>query len=309
MLNKKLLALITLTMLVISALAVPVSAQSSNELTVIGKLAIVEKTIYGASQTGALVDRVNKLEHDIYGKETREAVLPRVDKLYTYAQETSQESPSLMTRLNAVEWMLTHSVSDSPIKTRIENLEKVLNGSPSTGPLEERLSKLLKVAYTEGQFEVAAATLPKDTLIKIKTLSTLNSKQSRVGDTVALGVAEDVFIGGVLIIPKGARGTGKVVKVEPSRNFGRDAKLEISFNNVAAADGSLVDTFLGEKAKEQTKSMAKAAGASVAGMVIFGPVGIIGGAFVNGNDVSIPIGTQMYIQTKDNAEIYGIKVK
>lgn len=309
MFKNKLIALITITMLLTSLLAIPVSAQSTSELTVIGKLAAVERSIYGASQTGALIDRVNKLEDDIYGQEAREAVLPRVDKLYAHTFESTEKTPSILTKLNGVEWTLTHRVSNSPIKTRIENVETTMNGSPSTGSMDERLSKLLSLAYTGGQFEVVGAVLTKDTLVKIKTLSTLNSKQSRVGDTVALGIAEDVYIGGVLVLPKGASGTGKVVKVDQSKNFGRDAKLEISFDTIHAIDGSTVNTILGERAKQETKSMAKAAGASVAGMIVLGPVGILGGAFVSGKEVNIPIGSQLYIQTKDDVEVYGIRVK
>ncbi len=309
MFNKKLTALIVSLMLMISAFAVPVSAQSANDLTVIGKLAVVEKAIYGASQTGALTDRVAKVEEDVYGSTTQEALLPRVDKLYTYILVTTEQAPAVITKLNAVEWTLTHSVSNSSIKARIENLEKTMNGNPSTGSLNERLSKLMHLAYTGGQFDVVSANITKDTLVKIKTLSTLNSKQSRVGDSVALGVAEDVYIGGVLVLPKGASGTGKVVKVDPSRNFGRDAKIEISFDNIHAVDGSTINTFMGDKAKEETKSMVKAAGASVAGMIVLGPVGILGGAFVSGKEANIPIGTQMYIQTKEDIEVYGIRVK
>lgn len=309
MFNKKITAVITTLILMLSAIALPVAAQAAGELTVVGKLAVVEKAIYGATQTGALTDRIAKVEADIYGSETKEALLPRVDKLYAHVLETTEQAPSILTKLNAVEWTLTHRVSDSTIKARVENLETIMNGTPVTGSVDSRLGKLLKLAYTSGQVEVVATTIPKDTLVKIKTLSTLNSKQSKAGDTVALGVAEDLMIDDVLVFPQGSVGTGKVTKVESAKNFGRDAKLEISFDNLRAADGSTVATLLGDKAKEETKSLAKAAGASVAGMIILGPVGIIGGAFVSGKEANIPIGSQLYIQTKEDIEIYGIRVK
>lgn len=309
MYSKRLLSVMTLFMLLVSMLSVPVLAQEAAELTVVDKLAVVEKTIYGVSQTGALIERVATVERDVYGKETGEAILPRVDKLYAHTQTTSEQSPSMITKVNAVEWMFTHAVGEQPLKNRIENLERTLNGSPATGALEERLTKLLKIAYTDGQFEVVSTIIPKDSLIKIKILSALSSKQSRVGDSVPLVAASDIIIDGVMVIPNGVKGNAKVTKVETAGNFGRDAKLEISFDNIIATDGKLVNTFLGEKAKEETKSMATAAGASVAGMVILGPIGIIGGAFVNGNEATIPAGTQMYIQTKNEVEVYGIRVK
>ena len=309
MIKKKIMAIITLVMLIVSMLAVPAAAQSAGELTVIGKLAAAEKSIYGASQTGSLIDRITKVEQDLYGHETRDAVLPRVEQIYTYIFDASEHTPSVLIKLNAVEWTLTHRVSDSAIKARIEKLEETMNGAPGKGSLDGRLDKLLNLAYTDGHLEVVPAILVKDTLVKIKTLSTLNSKQSRVGDSVALGIAEDVFIGGVLVLPKGAVGTGKITEVRHAKNFGRDAKLEISFDNVRAVDDRSVTTFLGDKAKEETKSLAKAAGASVAGMVILGPVGIIGGAFISGKEAEIPIGSQLYIQTKEDVEVYGIRVK
>ncbi|HAK74612.1 MAG TPA: hypothetical protein DCP36_15610, partial [Sporomusaceae bacterium] len=63
------------------------------------------------------------------------------------------------------------------------------------------------------------------------------------------------------------------------------------------------------KAKEETKSLAKAAGATVAGLIVLGPVGVVGGAFIRGKDVTIPAGAELYIQTKTEASVYGLKVK
>ena len=53
--------------------------------------------------------------------------------------------------------------------------------------------------------------------------------------------------------------------------------------------------------------MAGAVGASAAGAIILGPVGLVGGLFVHGNEVDIPAGTTMYAETKDNAEVVGFK--
>ena len=49
-----------------------------------------------------------------------------------------------------------------------------------------------------------------------------------------------------------------------------------------------------------------AAGASLAGMLILGPIGIIGGAFVHGKNVDLPEGTELYIQTAEETTVYGI---
>lgn len=291
----------------IMLLSVTVNAQS-NDLNVLNKTAAIEQVLYGTEQTGSLIERVNKLEKDIYGRETKEALMARLDRIYTYINECLPSEPSLVVKLNAVEWSLTHRVSTSPVKARIENLEMMIMGNSQLGCFNDRLTKLMNIAFTGGNINVASTTLNKDTLIKIKITTPLSSKNARVGDIVSFEAAEDVYVNSLLVLPAGSKGVGKVTKVEQARNFGRDAKIEIDFNNVGAIDNTVIDTFVGDKAKEETKSLAKAAGATVAGLVILGPVGVIGGAFVHGQDINIPVGAELYIQTKNDEDIYGLMV-
>ncbi len=284
-----------------------VSAQAGTEITVLDKTTAVEKILYGTEQTGSLVERVAKIEKDMYGVESKDALVAKVDHVYAYIKESSPGYPSFAIKLNAVEWVLTHDITMQPVKTRIENLEKVMFGSPTQGSLDGRLTKLVNLSYPDGQLEVSSVTVAKDSLIKIKIMTKLDTKQSRPGDSVEFQALEDVYVSGFLVIGKGAPGIGRVTKVEPAKNFGRDAQLEIAFNGITAMDGTKLETFLGEKAKEETKSLAKAAGATVAGLVILGPIGIVGGAFVHGQDITIPAGTMLYIQTKADTEVYGFK--
>lgn len=296
-------------LLVLFMFSTVVSAQGVQEMTLLDKTVMVERIFYGSEQTGSLVERTSKLEKDIYGVETKDALMMRLDRIYLYAKENSSAAPSFLTKLNAVEWALTHDVTSQPAKARIENLERVLIGNAVTGSFDDRINKLMKLAYTNGQIDVARTTVVKDTLVKIKIVSPLNTKTSRPGDVVVYQAAEDVYSGGQLVIARGAQGFGKVTKVEPAKNFGRDAQLEISFDAIDGIDGTSIDTILGDKAKEETKSLAKAAGATVAGMVILGPIGVVGGAFVHGQEVNIPADSQMYIQTKADVEVYGLHVK
>lgn len=294
------------TLIVILAATGLVSAQNGAEMTVLDKTTAVETILYGAEQTGSLVERVSKIEKDMYGTETKDALVTKVDRVHGYIRDNSS-APSFTIKLNAVEWVLTHDLTAQPVKARLENLERVMFGSAAQGSFDGRLTKLVKLAFPDGQIEVAGSSIAKDSLIKIKIMSKLDTKSSRAGDAVAFQVLEDVYSGGLLVIGKGAPGVGKVTKVEPAKNFGRDAKMEVSFDSVTAMDGTNIDTFLGEKAKEETKSLATAAGATVAGLVILGPIGIVGGAFVHGQDITIPAGTMLYIQTKADTELYGIK--
>lgn len=302
--------IVSLTLLLCLLLPSAGFAQGTgSDMTAFDKLSSIEQIYYGAAQTGALVDRTSRLEKDIYGTLTKDALMTKIDRLYNYTKITDLSNPSFVLKLNACEWDLMHNVTTQSGKTRIENLEKTLTGNPAQGAFDTRLNHLLQLAYSNGQVDPAAATVKQDTLIKVKLVTPLSSKDSRVGDRFTYVVAEDVFDNGTLLIAQGAFGQGKVKDIDQSGSFGRDAKLQLTFDTVEAVDGTILDTVLGDKAKEKTSSLATAAGASAAGMAILGPVGIIGGAFIHGNDAVMSAGTELYIQQKNDAPIYGIKVK
>ena len=302
---RKYISLLVLALFICSNIGLTF-ANAVPEMAILDKVIRIENFFDGAEQTGPLVERISKLERDIWGKENAGSLVSRVDKIDSYSRVNTDNMPSFIIRINAVEWSLTHMVTVQPVKARIENLERVIMGNVMPGTFDERLTQLLKLAYANGKLVVHNVTLNKDNLVKIKLISPLNTRTNRTGDDIVFQVAEDISVDGSLIVAKGAQGAGKVNKVQGSRNFGRDAKLEISFDTIAAIDGSSILTVLGDKAKAENKSLATAAGASVAGMMILGPLGIVGGAFIHGKDVDIPAGTEVYIQVKEQANIVGI---
>lgn len=286
-----------------------VSAASTADSTVLGKLTAVENTLYGSARTGALLDRLAKVETDFYGAPTSTAMVDRIDLLYEAVLEHANGAASALTKVNAVEWAITHAVTAGPLKNRIESLETLIDGSPNTGALSERIGMLTSLAFTDGMLTPVDKTVQPDTLIKIRLVTPIDSKTASVGDVVAYQVDEDVMAEGALVFAKGAAGLGTIKKVSRSQNFGRDAEVEVDFSTATAIDGSVVDTYLGEKAKKEMETMALAAGATVAGMALLGPVGIVAGAFVKGKNINIPEGTEMYIQTESETLIHGIQAE
>jgi hypothetical protein len=133
-----------------------------------------------------------------------------------------------------------------------------------------------------------------------------NKLHLKAGDKVRYKVAEDVLVDGNLIFAKGEPGEGTVEKVRQAKNFGRNAEVQIDFNKTKSIDGTEIETYVGEESKQEMKHMAMAAGASVAGMLLLGPIGIIGGAFVKGKNIDLPEGTELYIQTKNEESLYGV---
>jgi putative PEGA domain protein len=269
------------------------------------KLGAVEKDTYGTVQTGALMDRLNKLERDYDGSHRTGSMSARINAIYEEVY-TNSSTPSILANLNAIEWYVSHEVSMDSVEDRIVNLEQLLKGKTSTGTYRKRIDALQKAAFGADKVPLSLVTVPANTLIKAKLVTPVNTKNIEVGDRVAFQVAQDVMVDGNLVFAKGLSGEGRVAKVKHAKNFGRNAELEVDFEKTKAIDGRYVDTFVGDEAKKEMKQLAMAAGASLAGMVILGPVGIIAGAFVKGKDIDLPAGTEFYLQTKADTPLYGV---
>ncbi len=272
------------------------------------KIKAMEVMLYGEMKEGSLLERMDNIEYDVNGLMTSEPILERIDVMYGYLQGKGEEGEvSFATRLNVVEWRLNESMSGGPAKARIEAVEKLLNGKADDGALSTRLEELLEVvAYEGGVVPVQQVTLPKDSVMKIEFAQELGNKISKVGDEVAFKAADNLFVNDVLVLPKGATGVGKVKKVVQPGMFGKDGRVDIDFMYINGVDGTKIPVFVGELAKQQAKSYAGAAGAAIGGMIILGPVGVIGGAFVKGSSVVIPEGSVTYVQTTEDVVMQGV---
>lgn len=280
-------------------------AAASTPETVQDKLAAVEKDTYGVEQTGALVERINKLEKDYDGTHRSGSMMARVNAIYDEVY-TNSTKPSTLADLNAIEWNIDHQVSMNSVEKRIADMEMSINGKTSEGTYKQRIQALSKASFGSETLPLEQTLVPANTLIKVALVDPVNTKNLKKGDTVRFKVASDVIVNSKLVFAKGLPGEGTVKNVQQARNFGRNAKLEIDFNKTKSVDGTSVDTFMGEESTKEMKSLAMAAGASLAGIVLLGPIGIIGGAFVNGKNIDLPEGTEFYIQTKADTTLYGV---
>ncbi len=273
------------------------------------KLIAVEQALLGGKQTGAILDRLNNLERDYYGGTQNGSLQERIDNIYNQVFNNDY-NPSAIAQMNAIEWALMHKVSMEPIKIRLANLENLIYGKTLTGSMYSQMVDLGNVAFGNNQepIPLTRTMVPAHTLIKIKLLTPIKSANMQVGDTVKYAVAENIVYNGTLIFAQGEMGKGHVTEVKQAKNFGRNGKVDVDFSQIQAFDGRMVNTYLGEKSKEEMKSEAMAAGASLAGIALLGPIGIIGGAFVHGENVDLPVGTQLYIETKQEVPLYGVAV-
>lgn len=285
--------------------AAPVAAAPQASAT--DKISAMEQALYGTEQTGALVARMDSLEDDVYGTVTSDAILDRVNNLHDYINGASAGNEAgLLTKLNAIEWKFNESMAGGPAKTRIEAVEMMLNGTTNEGSLSSRVEALSNLAFTDGAIPTERVTLPKDTPVKVEFTEELTSREDKAGKQVHFKIADNVYVGDVLVLPKGATGDGTIRKVVQPRSFGRDARIDIEFTHVYALDGSKIPVYIGEVAKQEAKTAAGAAGAAIGGMIILGPIGALGGAFVTGKAVVIPVGATTYVQTTEDCAIQGM---
>ena len=264
--------------------------------------------LYGTEQSGSLIQRMDSLEDDVYGTVTTDSIITRADNMYDYLEGTPDNGEaSFATKLNVVEWKMNESMSGGPAKNRMEATEKLLYGQAQSGSLSGRLESLLKLAsYTDGNVPVQQVTLPKDSVFKVAFTSELSTKNSRQGDAVHFKAADNLYVNDVLVLPKGATGVGVVKKVVQPGIFGKDGRIDIDFTYIYGVDGTKLPIAVGELAKQKAESIAGAAGAAIGGMIILGPVGIVGGAFVKGNSVTIPVGCETYVQTSEDISLQGV---
>lgn len=302
--RQKICALMLTLALALTSIGTAFASEPPNAVQ--SKLALIEQDTYGREQTGALIDRINRLERDYDGKHRSGSLMARIDALYEEIY-TNSASPSVLMDLNAIEWNINHETSMRSVQERVGALETSLLGKNSEGTFKKRIAALSTASFGRADIPVTPVTVPADTLIKVALVTPVNAKELKVGDTIEYQVADDVFVNDVLVFTKGSRGEGTVTKVRQARNFGRNAQVEIDFKETKALDGTYVTTFIGEESKKEMTHLAMAAGASLAGIAVLGPIGVVAGAFVHGKNVDLPAGTELYIQTLHETTLFGVQ--
>lgn len=269
------------------------------------KLAAVETQLYGMTQTGAFAERINKVELDLKGTNSTGSMMERVNRVYDGVYDNSS-APSIITQMNALEWAISHTVSMDCIQQRVNTMEMSIEGKTSEGTIISRIENLSEFAFGTTEIPLVQTTVPANTLAKIALTDDLNAKNLKQGDIIKFQAAEDVVEDNLLIFTNGAAGEAEVTKVTQAKNFGRDASIELNFKYLTTVDGRQLEMVLGEESQKSMEQLGMAAGASLAGMLVLGPIGIIGGAFVQGKNINLPAGTELYIQTLNDAVIYAI---
>jgi hypothetical protein len=214
-------------------------------------------------------------------------------------------------KVGVAEWVTLSEVNPSlPLADRMSNLEITLEGEPQVGALSARLERVLTKLLPNGVHS-AAVQIPATTVLKAAFSKTLTVRNVSKGDIVELSITEDCIVGGVLAVARGDRVFAEVTKVKMPRSFGRPSEISVEFREAESIGGNRVPVILGPRAKKAMQidsGTIGAAGASIAGAVLLGPLGLAGGFLVRGSDKQIPAGSLVYVETSEDSPVVGYPI-
>lgn len=283
------------------AFAADTAADAGSSFKVLERVEII---VYGSTQGGGLLLRLNNVEKDVFGRELPGSLTERQTAMLNFLEKGSESQPSLLFKLSVAEWGVAQQITpDQGLVKRVDNIETILEGTVQSGAYAARVERLISRLLPEGVLS-AAVDMPAGTVIKSELTSQLTVRTVKKDDPVILRLTDEIVVNDNLVAPKGSRVLGHISKVKLPRSFGRASEIEITFDSVETIGPAAVPVVMGEAAKkamEADSAMIGAAGASVAGAVLLGPLGLATGVLVRGSDKPLKEGTRFYVETSKSA--------
>lgn len=307
MINQRLAFPIILSLAIILGLlsAPPIAAEEGTLKNPLEWITELETEVTGHSTDSGLLSRLDVLEKMIIGKNRDESIINRLMYLDELLHVNQPHDISLIYKVQALEWILFKRGYSGSIQERVGRVETTLFNKIYAGPFNQRLDKLVHQVFPEGLVKGSWVTLPEGLEVKVKMIDEISSATNSAGDTFRYEVTETVVQDKLVIFPKGATGKGVLQMIKRPGKFGKDACLTLDFNRIRALDGTPVSLFYAVNNSGNSHSR-KLMVASTAGMLVFGPEGILVGLAVKGDEQVIPTETEFYLQIKEPVRVFTI---
>src|ERR1051325_378568 len=140
----------------------------------------------------------------------------------------------------------------------------------------------------------AGLQLAANTPITLSMNNELSSKHAREGDTFPLTVVQDIAVDGHVVIPRGTRAVGEVVRRTGRGAFGKSGKMEVAVRYIDFAGRRI--PLEGLYRQEGEGNTAATVGAVLG-------AGIVGGLVISGHSAVIPQGRELQARTIDSIPI------
>jgi hypothetical protein len=124
-------------------------------------------------------------------------------------------------------------------------------------------------------------------------------------------VVDDLFVdSNILTMGKGGIISARVRSVRRGGRFGRSGFVNLDIKSIESMDSTELPVEVAYAGQERfdKKRIGMAAGASTLGYLVLGPIGIAGGAFVKGDDIEVPAGTEISVKTTRDMNVVGVLV-
>ena len=194
-------------------------------------------------------------------------------------------------------------VSNCSFDTSPTALQELKNANASDALIMAMLSPTAPAATAAPQPAGVEVKVPDGTPLEIELQSNVTSKEAQEGDIINFTVVNDVVVGGVTIIQKGAPAKARVAVAKKSGRWGRSGKLGWAMQDVLAADGTRIPLRMEKKLAGDSKGGTVATGVIVTSLV-FWPAAPLWG-FKKGKDVSMPAGKRFEAFVHGDANVKG----
>src|SRR5262245_25307509 len=159
-------------------------------------------------------------------------------------------------------------------------------------------------------------TVPSGTRLEVELLDGVSSAENTAGDAIMARVAQDVVVGGKVVIPAGTSVAGTVTEARGLKKIGGRALLRIEFETVDLATGEApIRAAFYRQGKSETKKDAATIGGATVGGALRGRIpandheargtaigAIVGGAAgtaiaagTKGEEIVLPAGTHLAV--------------
>ncbi|MGI6543719.1 MAG: hypothetical protein ACOX44_11775 [Limnochordia bacterium] len=265
----------------------------------------IELALWGAERPGALLKRIKDIETEL-GMQVNESdtVFVRVEALTNYV---SRGPNSLMMKMSAIEWAIFRiQNSRLPLRTRLDKFEEQFTGELKTSlSVTQRLENLVGQIFATDRLNAEPVELKAGTEVRIKLITELATATTKQDSEIEYYVARDIIVDGRYAVPIGAQGLGTVLMVKKPGPFGQSGQMQIDLGSVTTFDGTKVPLTYTQP-ETSTTSSELAAGASLSGMVLLGPLGLAAGYLIKGSSEVIPSGTELIVHVKTDTTVQGL---
>jgi len=146
-----------------------------------------------------------------------------------------------------------------------------------------------------GAASAADVVLKKGTDVHLLFATPLNSKTAKPGDKVRFTVEQAVVVDGKTVIAQGTPVVGTVTKVQKRGRYGVNAHVQLIMSPIRTVSGKMAPIGFKTKGQDVSSRTGEAAGATIGGAAILGPIGLVGGYFIVGKSVNTKPGDKMTV--------------